>query len=335
MMALFVYPCAAAVEHGIPYGTSYEINLDSPDYEKVYLTFLARIQWSKLSGGMDPLKITVNDQLVTASQLVNKDLHFTIQDGRSFTYYNPDYSCWRLFYSPDFFSNNVANNPYRVMQGDACEYTFDITGMVNRDETNSIVLQHAANEWIYNCDNARDANTIKSTTLIVKDLELQGIGNPIATPAPAEMKPLVGADLSKSVNPQTIKQDQIVTVTVIIRNSGQTTLSDIEIVDTVPADFILVNGDTQAAYSSLKSGETRSIQYTARSTGAGTFILDAATGRFADQSGNYQTISSNTPSVEVLTPLTDLPIATESPGFEGCAAIIGIIAMMAILMKRP
>lgn len=337
-VAFFICPCAATEDHSIPYGTSYEINLDSPEYETVYLTFFARIQWNQLEGWMDPLKITVNGKLVTASQLVNKNPDFTTQDGQSDTYYNPAHSSWRVFYRPDFSSINTANSPYQVITGDAGEYTFDITSMVKRDDTNSIILQHAANEWI-NESGAEDANTIKSTILVVEDIELQGIGNPIAlpsvaTPAPSTTKPLIGADLSKSINPQKINLNQIITVTVIIRNSGQTTLTDIEIVDTVPTDFEYLNGETQLAFSELKPGETRGIQYTAQSKGAGNFMVDAATARFTDQNGNYQTINSRTPMVEVVSPLSDVPIATTSPGFGGFAAIIGILSLLGVLIKR-
>jgi uncharacterized repeat protein (TIGR01451 family) len=153
------------------------------------------------------------------------------------------------------------------------------------------------------------------------------------TTIPTPTKPAIAASLTKSINPQSVKQNQTVTITVTIENTGTTPLSDIEAIDKVPSEFIFLSGDTQSAYSSLKPGESRTIQYTIQSNGAGKFMLDAATARYADQSGNYTTVNSNIPTLEVLTPLADQPITTKAPGFQPILCVGGMLAAVLIFRK--
>jgi len=58
-----------------------------------------------------------------------------------------------------------------------------------------------------------------------------------------------------------------------LKNVGTTTLYDIEVVDTPPAEFEFVSGDTSARYTALKPEESRTFSYVIKSVSAGKFEL--------------------------------------------------------------
>ena len=122
--------------------------------------------------------------------------------------------------------------------------------------------------------------------------------------------------LIKSASPYSIKQEQKTTVKVTTENTGTTTIKDIEVVDTPPADFDFASGETSGKYGSLKSGESRTLQYTIESKNTGKFDLGQATATYADEEGNYHTVKSNSPLVEVMAPLEKPEIPTGEEGEE-------------------
>jgi hypothetical protein len=119
-------------------------NFDAPPHGTVLLSIEARIGWYQLAGAYPLMELRVNDRPVTADMLINKPITFTLADGRSFSYYlrqTPDSDLyWDVFYSPDFESNNVADSQYRVLEGQAYLYTFDITPLLRHGQTNTIIL---------------------------------------------------------------------------------------------------------------------------------------------------------------------------------------------------
>lgn len=112
--------------------------------------------------------------------------------------------------------------------------------------------------------------------------------------------PTTTLSLTKTASPHTIKQDQKTLIKITVENTGTTTIRDIEVVDTPPADFEFVSGDASAEYGSLKPKESRTFQYTLRSGDTGKFDLGQATATYADEVGNYHNVKSNTPMVEVM-----------------------------------
>jgi uncharacterized repeat protein (TIGR01451 family) len=332
-------PVLAVTENYIAFDESFQTQLSAPNNEKIYLSILGRIEYPYLAGGGQMLRIRVNGYPVECSQLINKNLSFTLQNGRTYSYCDDSYKMWMLFYSPDFFSNNIAQSGYRVLQGDAYEYTFDVTSLVNRDKVNILIFENTGSDYIKKYQNEftqTDINRIKALKVVISDIELKGIGAeivPIITTSTVSTTSPTSASLTKSTNPQVVKQNQTETITVTIENTGTTQLSDIEVIDEVPSEFIFLSGDTQTAYSTLKPGESRTIQYNIQSKGSGKFTLDAATARYADQRGNYSTIKSNTPTIEVLTPLVDQPITTKAPGFNVILCVGGILAAILIFRK--
>lgn len=151
----------------------------------------------------------------------------------------------------------------------------------------------------------------------------------------------IALTLTKTTSPYSIKQEQKTTVKITIENTGTTTISDIEVVDTPSTEFDFVSGETSDKYGSLKSGESRTFQYTIRSKDAGKFDLGQATTIYADEEGNYHTVKSNTPMVEVITPLEkpEFPAGEGEeekgiPGFELVFAITGLLAVAYLFANK-
>ena len=153
--------------------------------------------------------------------------------------------------------------------------------------------------------------------------------------------PTTALSVKKDASTYSIKQEQKTTVKITVENTGTTTIKDIEVVDTLPADFDFVSGDTSAKYDSLKPRESRTFQYTLRSGDTGKFDLCQATATYADDEGNYHTVESNSPLVEVMAPLEkpEIPTGEEGekkgiPGFEAAFAIVGLLAVAYLIRRR-
>jgi len=112
--------------------------------------------------------------------------------------------------------------------------------------------------------------------------------------------------LTKSASPHSIKQGQTTTVTLTVKNTGTTEITDIEVSDTIPLDMTFVDGETSKTYASLKPKDSREFQYVLQPSDAGTFNLDPATATYSDEEGNYHTAKSKTAAITVI-PSTDQP----------------------------
>ena len=106
--------------------------------------------------------------------------------------------------------------------------------------------------------------------------------------------------LTKSAAPHSIKQGQTTTVTLTVKNTGTTELTDIEVSDTIPSDLIFISGETSKRYESLIPKDSREFQYALQSSDAGTFNLNTATATYADEDGNYHASESGTVAIEVI-----------------------------------
>lgn len=153
----------------------------------------------------------------------------------------------------------------------------------------------------------------------------------IAAVLPATVKPAPGTSviLSKTASPQTIKQNQTVTVTITLENTGTAPLTGIGITDTNSTEFLLVAGSLTDTYPGIKPMEKRTIQYTLQARKPGTFILDPASAYFTDTSGNLQRIQSNSPMIIVQTP--DQPV---TPGFDAVMSVTVIAGAGLFLVGR-
>ncbi|MCK4811006.1 MAG: DUF11 domain-containing protein [Methanosarcinales archaeon] len=106
--------------------------------------------------------------------------------------------------------------------------------------------------------------------------------------------------LTKSAAPHSIKQGQTTTVTLTVKNTGTTEITDIEVSDTIPSDLTFVSGETSKTYISLRPKDSRECQYIIQLNEAGTFNLDLSTATYADEDGNYHTAESSTVTIKVI-----------------------------------
>jgi uncharacterized repeat protein (TIGR01451 family) len=137
-------------------------------------------------------------------------------------------------------------------------------------------------------------------------------GTPVTTTTPL---PSAMAEITKSLNLGRATINQTVTVTITIRNTGFGNLYNLQVNDTLPAEFGFVSGTPNASYSSLSPNETRILQYTIASRTTGSFTLPPAHLRYMLPTGRVFTINSSTPNLEVV---LEPPVSTttsELPGF--------------------
>ena len=106
--------------------------------------------------------------------------------------------------------------------------------------------------------------------------------------------------ITKTASPQSIKQGQTTTITLTVKNTGSTEISDIEIADTIPSYLTFIDGETSKMYDFLAPNDARQISYTLQFNDAGTFNLEPAIATYANDKGNYKTIESKPASVEVI-----------------------------------
>ena len=116
--------------------------------------------------------------------------------------------------------------------------------------------------------------------------------------------------LTKSAAPHSIKQGQTTTVTITVKNTGTTEITDIEVADTIPSDLTFISGETSKTYTSLRPKDSREFQYVLQPSDVGTFNLDPATATYEDKDGNYHTAESETATITVIpsTGTTPAPI---------------------------
>ena len=112
--------------------------------------------------------------------------------------------------------------------------------------------------------------------------------------------------LIKTASPQSIKQGQSTTITLTAKNTGSTDIYDIEIADNVPSDLIFIEGETSKIYEFLGSKDSRQFQYVLQFDEAGTFNFASASASYADEKGNYQTVTSKPASVEVIPSIVNI-----------------------------
>lgn len=117
--------------------------------------------------------------------------------------------------------------------------------------------------------------------------------------------------LKKTISRTSIKPGTDSRVSIILSNTGQFPIHDIEILDILPPEIALIDGKTQYTIPGIiESNDTRILEYTLRPEKAGVFILNATQAMYADQEGNYHKISSNSVEINVIEPLfppTDAP----------------------------
>ena len=119
----------------------------------------------------------------------------------------------------------------------------------------------------------------------------------------------------KSANPSTIHESEATTLTLKIENIGSADAKNVEVADSIPAEFTLVTGSMNQIYDTLKPNEYRTYQYTIKATKIGRFVTDVASATYEDEKGNSYSSASNPVTITVehkVTP-TPTPTPTVSP----------------------
>ncbi len=154
----------ASADTQLGYGEVIVEDIYVPNYDRVYLSLDARIDYPKLAGAAEMLQVKVNGVPVTKTQLVNKGPIFTFPDGKKYAYYTDETGTWKLFYSPSFTSSGIR-------EGDAYKYVFDITSLVYKENTNEIIIANAG-PVIINKIPPKNVNLVKSLTLVTRSIAI-------------------------------------------------------------------------------------------------------------------------------------------------------------------
>lgn len=107
----------------------------------------ARLDYPIVAGGNPAMQVFINGQVVSqeTAPLINKSNVVKIADGRTGTYWNPDYQAWALNYSPNFVLNNTpAAGGYQVISdpGQAYRYVWNISALINSSATMDLRIHH-------------------------------------------------------------------------------------------------------------------------------------------------------------------------------------------------
>lgn len=138
------------------------IQLTKREDLKNILSMKARINYDHEAGGQYLLKIYINGEPITARHLINKPITKENASGRISTWFDDKIDCWKVVYSPNFFSNYL-HHFYKVVNGDPYEFIFDISEIKeNSDGKFKIIFEH----------NGKTGNDAYKNSIIVKDVGL-------------------------------------------------------------------------------------------------------------------------------------------------------------------
>ncbi len=126
---------------------------------------------------------------------------------------------------------------------------------------------------------------------------------------------LTALTLTKTASPYSIKQGQTTTITLTVKNTGTTDITNIEVMDSIHRNFDLIGGDfpNPKKYDIIGKGESREIQYMIKAKESGTFNLEPVIGIYADDKGNIQEAKSAPTSIKVIPSFESIPSITSPP----------------------
>jgi hypothetical protein len=271
----------------VPYGEETKTSLDSPATSEVYLTMTARADAKSLSGGRSFMRIVVNSKNITGERLVNKNLNFTYGDGFKTTYWSANMSAWYLFFSPDFVGYDNPKLVDHILEGNAYVYKFDVSDIVNKGAPNEVMIENIGDEVAAQYTDPKDIEFYKAATIVVNPIKLEGKGADVV-------------QITKEAAPVRIIVGKKSTVTLTIRNDLPGSISDVEIADAALPDGLkgeIISGNVDKP---ITTGSSYTVSYDVTADKTGSYKLGAAQITFADATGNYQKLSSDTVTVTVI-----------------------------------
>jgi hypothetical protein len=105
--------------------------------------------------------------------------------------------------------------------------------------------------------------------------------------------------VTRTIFPSSIKEGTDTVITITLQNKDKFPVHDIDILDTPPDDFPVVDGITRFTIPSIGPDDTRILTYTVRAKNAGTFRLNKTAVMYADEEGNYHLAYSDYTNVKV------------------------------------
>ncbi|MBU4220555.1 MAG: DUF2341 domain-containing protein [Euryarchaeota archaeon] len=111
----------------------------------------------------------------------------------------------------------------------------------------------------------------------------------------------IGPYIKKSASPRSISPQQESQITVYLKNYGSSDITNIEVADSIPANFDFVNGDFPASkkFDVIRPGEAKEMRYTIWSKETGEFKLEPVSVTYTDSSGNAQSAKSEPVQIDV------------------------------------
>ncbi len=271
----------------VPYGEVVKINLDSPATSEVYLTMKARADSKGLGGGRSFMRIQINGKEITGERLVNKNLNFTYGDGFKASYFSKNMSAWYLFFSPDFVGYDNPGLSDHILEGNAYQYKFDVSDIVNKGVPNEIMIKNIGDEVAAQYNDPKTVEYYKSANIFINPIVLEGKG--------AEL-----VQITKVAAPTRIIVGKKSTVTLTIQNDLPGSITDISVADADIPSGLKGQPVKGKLDKPIASGQSFTITYDVTADKTGTYTLGAATATFADSTGNYQKISSGTAILTVI-----------------------------------
>ena len=128
---------------------------------RTFLRLRARIHFTHEAGFNPLMRIQVNDQVLGSKHIVSKDIDAEMADGRKFSWFDSKNSTWWTPFSPDF-KCNYTHSRYRVVNGDAYLFLFDLSSISPDNGEYYITIQHVGgtgNEALKNSIVIRDIAT--------------------------------------------------------------------------------------------------------------------------------------------------------------------------------
>ncbi len=271
----------------VPYSEEVKITLDSPATTEVSLTMRARADAKELAGGRSFMRIKVNGKEIAGERLVNKDVNFTYNRGFKSSYWSPNKSAWYLFFSPDFVGYDNPKFDDHIFEGNAYEYKFDVSDIVNKGAPNEVIIENIGDEIAAEYTDPKVIEFYKGATIIINPILLEGKGVDVV-------------QITKEASPVRIIVGKKSTVNLTITNNLPGSITDIEIADSPLPTGLSGTPATGKIEKPIESGGKFTVSYDVTAEKTGTYSIGVAAITFADSTGNYQKINSGTVTVTVI-----------------------------------
>ncbi len=121
--------------------------------------------------------------------------------------------------------------------------------------------------------------------------------------------------LAKSVSPPIILENEGAILSITIENIGGRIAENVEIEDTIPNGFEILNVPDLVNFENIEPGKKQTLKYSLKATNPGEFIFDAAIVTYKDADSRYFSSDSNSIIIQVAN-VSSLSLSAEVPNIE-------------------